>query len=203
MSAASPDPYEMLGVAPSATDEQLRTAYRRLAQRHHPDHNHGSPESARRFAEVQEAYAHARLMRASAQAASAAPTESPSATTADPELEARLAAMERELAAARARREQATLAARREAERTARGAARRPTPAPDPDRPSDEELGYVTTDDSFSRILDDFADQVAGRFAEAHDASRSPGAPRRPRSASEWIDELGARLTGERRKGDR
>ena len=31
------DAYEVLGVAPSATSEQVKAAYRRLAARHHPD----------------------------------------------------------------------------------------------------------------------------------------------------------------------
>lgn len=31
------DAYEVLGVAPSATPEQIKAAYRRLAARHHPD----------------------------------------------------------------------------------------------------------------------------------------------------------------------
>ena len=50
-------PYQTLGVPPTATDAQLRAAYRRLVQLHHPDHNHNSPESTRRFEQVQEAYA--------------------------------------------------------------------------------------------------------------------------------------------------
>ncbi|MGH2893528.1 MAG: J domain-containing protein, partial [Solirubrobacteraceae bacterium] len=62
--ARSPDPYQTLGVATSATDAELRAAYRRLVQLHHPDHNGGSPESALRFEAVQEAYAEARRRRA-------------------------------------------------------------------------------------------------------------------------------------------
>lgn len=37
MSGASPDPYELLGVARDATDEQIRAAFRRLARVGHPD----------------------------------------------------------------------------------------------------------------------------------------------------------------------
>ena len=36
-------------------DDELHAAYRHLVQLHHPDHNNGSPESARRFEAVQEA----------------------------------------------------------------------------------------------------------------------------------------------------
>src|ERR1700742_3154826 len=50
------DPYRVLGVSPSASSEELHDAYRRLVKLHHPDRNGGSEESARKFAEVQEAY---------------------------------------------------------------------------------------------------------------------------------------------------
>jgi hypothetical protein len=215
--AGSPDPYLILGVAPTASDEELRAAYRRLAQRHHPDHNNGSRESALRFAEVQEAYAHVRLMRKQATApggvsgAPTAPAGGPAAPNPDPDLEARLAAMEQELRAARERREKAARAAAQEAARAAARAARAARAAgqtrgagraraghgSDKQRPSDEELGYYTTDDSFTKILDDFADQVAARFTEAHPPPHPGSGPRKPRSVADWIDELGARLTGE------
>ena len=58
---------------------------------------------------------------------------------------------------------------------------------------SDEQLGYVTTDDSFTKILDDVAGQVADAQRELHHDPRRP----KPRSVSDWIDELSARLTGE------
>ena len=58
------DPYQVLGVDPGATDTDVRAAYRRLVLKHHPDHNGGSAESARRFEEVQEAYARVRELRA-------------------------------------------------------------------------------------------------------------------------------------------
>src|SRR5579875_2661386 len=120
MASAQPDPYVTLGISPGASDEELRTAYRRLVQLHHPDHNNGSHESALRFAEVQEAYAHVKLMRK--QASAAASHDGPPAG--DPAVEARLHAMEAELRAAREQREQAARAAAREAAReTARVAA--------------------------------------------------------------------------------
>ena len=180
------DPYATLGISAAATETELRSAYRRLAQLHHPDHNGGSPESAVRFAEIQEAYAHARLLRRSA--------DRPTVGPADDALEAKIVQMEGELRHARTERDRAA----QHAARAQRAARPRPTPpgerAP---RPSREELGYVSTDDSFSKILDDFVDGVA----ETRDrASKRESAPRRrPRSVSAWIDELGSRLTG----GDR
>ncbi len=58
------DPYRTLGVSSGVSDAELRAAYRRAVQRYHPDHNGGSTESARRFEEVQDAYATIREMRA-------------------------------------------------------------------------------------------------------------------------------------------
>jgi molecular chaperone DnaJ len=60
---ARPDPFATLGVGRNASDAEIRSAYRRLVQLHHPDHNGGSAESARRFEEVQEAYATVRKLR--------------------------------------------------------------------------------------------------------------------------------------------
>ena len=53
---ASLDPWETLGVAPGASKAKIRRAYRRLAQRYHPDLNPGDPEAEERFKEVQAAY---------------------------------------------------------------------------------------------------------------------------------------------------
>ena len=195
MSASSPDPYRILGVPPSASDEELRTAYRRLVQLHHPDHNHGSRESALRFAEVQEAYAHAKLLRKQAAATTGTRATGSSTHSSDPDLEARLAAMEQELRTARQRREQAARAAAQEAAHATRRASQ--TRGAEETEASDEELGIYTTDDSFTKILDDFADQVASRFSEAHPPSGSQAGQRRPRSVTDWIDELGSRLTGD------
>ena len=49
--------YEILGVQPSASDDEIRSAYRKLARTYHPDLNPKRPRSAaERFNRVQEAY---------------------------------------------------------------------------------------------------------------------------------------------------
>ncbi|REJ32296.1 MAG: molecular chaperone DnaJ [Bacillota bacterium] len=53
---AKRDYYEVLGVDRSATPEEIRKAYRRLARRYHPDANPGDAQAAERFKEVKEAY---------------------------------------------------------------------------------------------------------------------------------------------------
>ena len=50
------DPYRVLGVEKSASAEAIRTAYRKLAKRHHPDLNPGKPEAAERFKAIAAAY---------------------------------------------------------------------------------------------------------------------------------------------------
>ena len=56
MHAISPDPYEVLGIAPDATQREVKQAYRSLAMKFHPDHNKGRPEAAERFKQIQQAY---------------------------------------------------------------------------------------------------------------------------------------------------
>ncbi|MEA2145155.1 MAG: hypothetical protein QOG59_742, partial [Solirubrobacteraceae bacterium] len=62
------DPYSVLGVRRDAPDTEVRSAYRRQVKLHHPDHNNGSPASAQRFEEVQEAYAEIQRLRGSTRA---------------------------------------------------------------------------------------------------------------------------------------
>lgn len=48
--------YEVLRVAQDATGAEIKSAYRRLARKLHPDKNNGAEDTARRFAEIAEAY---------------------------------------------------------------------------------------------------------------------------------------------------
>jgi len=50
------DYYEVLGVAKNASDAELKKAYRRAAQKHHPDRNPDDAESEEKFKEAKEAY---------------------------------------------------------------------------------------------------------------------------------------------------
>jgi curved DNA-binding protein CbpA len=146
----SRDPYEVLGVARSASREELHDAYRRLVKLHHPDRNGGSPESTRRFQEIQEAYDRVRDSRPQRPHARRAETSHGP----DPGVEQRMADLERELREARATYEAVRQSAR-DAVRDTTG------------RPSDEDLGYVKTDDSFGKILADVRDELSGRLADA------------------------------------
>ena len=56
MSKSKRDYYEVLGVSRSATDEELKKAYRKLAMKHHPDRNPDSKSAEADFKEVKEAY---------------------------------------------------------------------------------------------------------------------------------------------------
>ncbi|HEX4010699.1 MAG TPA: DnaJ domain-containing protein [Solirubrobacteraceae bacterium] len=205
-----PDPYRTLGVRPSATDAELRAAYRHLVQLHHPDHNGGSAESARKFEEVQEAYAQVRRLRGAAGAtagsrgagsgatvgsrgAGSGATAGSSGERGNPDLDARLAAMERNLKAARDARERAVRAAREATERTLHDL--RADAEDGHGRASDEDLGYVSTDDSFSKILDDAAAGVSERLSEARKTSAS-------HHVADLLDELAHKLKGDPPKPD-
>lgn len=50
------DPYETLGVASTATADDVQKAYRKLAKKLHPDLNPGNPEAEEKFKEVAGAY---------------------------------------------------------------------------------------------------------------------------------------------------
>jgi curved DNA-binding protein CbpA len=179
---SSSDPYTTLGVSPRASDDELHAAYRRLVKRHHPDHNGGSQASTRRFQEIQEAYARVKELRAAGAprtgARARAPyTPPPPGRTGDDDVASRMADLERELHEAQVAREKARQAAR-DAVAGATG------------RPSDEELGYVTTDDSFSKILADARSELADRVSEA----RGHPAVRRVADLIDGIDDLASRL---------
>lgn len=50
------DPYTLLGLSPSASAQEIKAAYRRVARRLHPDVNRGSPGAAVQFQDVNWAY---------------------------------------------------------------------------------------------------------------------------------------------------
>ena len=49
------DPYEVLGVQRGASAAAIKSAYRKLAKKHHPDANKNDPKSAARFSEINSA----------------------------------------------------------------------------------------------------------------------------------------------------
>jgi DnaJ-class molecular chaperone len=50
------DPYSTLGVERSASEKDIKSAYRRLAKELHPDRNQDNPRAAERFAQITQAY---------------------------------------------------------------------------------------------------------------------------------------------------
>ena len=172
MATPGNDPYQTLGVSRDAADEELHAAYRHLVQLHHPDHNNGSPESAKRFEEVQEAYAEIRRLR---QQSPPAENKPPRVKLA-PDVEARLADLERELRDAQAARERARRAAAEAAAASYK-------------RPSDEELGYVHTDDTLGKLLDDARAELSKRLSGASEHSIAE-------RVTDLIDELASKRRG-------
>lgn len=57
MAESKRDYYEVLGVPKTASDADLKKAYRVLAKKYHPDTNQGNPEAEAKFKEASEAYA--------------------------------------------------------------------------------------------------------------------------------------------------
>src|SRR5256884_5987873 len=51
------DYYEVLGVNRSSSEQDLKSAYRRLAHQYHPDKNRNDPQAEEKFKEAAEAYA--------------------------------------------------------------------------------------------------------------------------------------------------
>jgi molecular chaperone DnaJ len=51
------DYYEVLGIPKNAGDQQIKSAYRKLALQHHPDRNQGNKDAEEKFKEAAEAYA--------------------------------------------------------------------------------------------------------------------------------------------------
>ena len=102
--------------------------------------------------------------------------------------------MESELAAARDLRDRAR--------RVARDAAARATGRP---QASDEELGYVTTDDSLGAIFSDAAANLSEHLSKARQRGDDPpteassGSPRAADRMADVFEDIAARLRGEKR----
>lgn len=133
------DPYRVLGISPGATAEEIHDAYREMVKLHHPDRKGGSPESTRRFQEIQEAYEELR----------ARPARPRPGRTAEPSVADRMAALERELREALEARERARRAARESV------------------RDGDDEPAPVSSEDSFGKIFGDIRDELADRVGDA------------------------------------
>lgn len=54
--AAKADYYEVLGVSKTASADEIKKSYRKLAMQWHPDRNQGNPEAEKKFKEISEAY---------------------------------------------------------------------------------------------------------------------------------------------------
>jgi len=56
MSVSYKDYYQVLGVARSASADEISRAFKKLARRHHPDLNAGNAQAEEKFKEANEAY---------------------------------------------------------------------------------------------------------------------------------------------------
>src|SRR5512145_1771497 len=50
------DYYELLGVKRDASEKDIKSAFRKLAKKYHPDANQGDPNTEAKFKEINEAY---------------------------------------------------------------------------------------------------------------------------------------------------
>lgn len=57
------DPYKVLGVPPTASDDEIQKAYRRLVKKYHPDVNPGDENAERKMREINAAYDQIRNIR--------------------------------------------------------------------------------------------------------------------------------------------
>ena len=57
------DPFQVLGVSPSASEEEIKTAYRKLAKKYHPDLHPGSATAEAKMKEINEAYSEAMKLK--------------------------------------------------------------------------------------------------------------------------------------------
>ena len=67
------DPYQILNIPPTATDEEVKRAYRNLARKYHPDNYHDNPLAdlaQEKMKEINEAYDQIQKQRKAASAAS-------------------------------------------------------------------------------------------------------------------------------------
>ena len=53
------DPFSTLGISANASEDEIKSAYRKLAKKYHPDVNGGSAEAEAKMKEINEAYSEA------------------------------------------------------------------------------------------------------------------------------------------------